>query len=153
MEYMLKDLENKLRQNTNNLALEKEKILKISVDVSKLIDNIFNIMEDMNKTLIDNYIQKNNDFKFQKITKNKNKAEIIQRIKTDILESHIDISIIELNIIASNIYEYCCLSVNDMPEEKICSYLLYKNNYYNDILDQIAVKTIASISEHGIVLV
>ena len=42
----------------------------------------------------------------------------------------------ELEILAQNIYDYCCLMVNEIPEQEIMSYITRKSAKYYDQLSE-----------------
>lgn len=92
---------------------EKEIIKKGQIRLKKSVDE--NIVE-----IFDNMINKTN------------KREILIMIKSDILEFCGEISPIELEFLSENIYDYCCLMVNQITDTKIMWYITRKNAKYYD---------------------
>ena len=72
--------------------------------------------------------------KYKTFLDNKNRIEIIKQIKLDLINQYENIWLIELDILSNNIYDFCCLMVHHVPEDEIGKYIIYKNNYYCNIL-------------------
>ena len=72
--------------------------------------------------------------KYKSIFDREDKTKILDKIKTDISVKYKDISLLELEILSNNIYEYCCLTKNNISQDEILKYLLAKNNFYNNFL-------------------
>lgn len=122
----IKNEKNNLKKAINNPSTTMEEI----VDISKRIDNLIK----------DNYTFKkaNSQFekKYKKILNRKDKSIVITQIKSDLLNAHSDISIIELDILANNIYDFCCLTIHQITDSEIQEYFSYKNRlYYNRLSD------------------
>lgn len=69
---------------------------------------------------------------FDNMINKTNKREILIMIKSDILELCGEISPIELEFLSENIYDYCCLMVNQITNTKIMWYITRKNAKYYD---------------------
>ena len=69
---------------------------------------------------------------FDNMINKTNKREILIMIKSDILEFCGEISPIELEFLSENIYDYCCLMVNQITDTKIMWYITRKNAKYYD---------------------
>lgn len=69
----------------------------------------------------------------KKILLNPNK-KILNNIQLDLLNKYNNISQIELDMLSSNIYDYCYLMINKIPKQNILDYISYKNRYYYDKL-------------------
>lgn len=80
--------------------------------------------------------------KYKSIFDREDKTKILDKIKTDISVKYKDISLLELEILSNNIYEYCCLTKNNISQDEILKYLLDKNNFYNKILIKNNIKTL-----------
>ena len=63
---------------------------------------------------------------FDNMINKTNKREILIMIKSDILEFCGEISPIELEFLSENIYDYCCLMVNQITDTKIMWYITRK---------------------------
>ena len=79
--------------------------------------------------------------KRRKIFENKinanNKREILTMIKSDILDFCSEITLLELEFLSENIYDYCCLMVNQITEDTIMWYITRKNaEYYNRVSER-----------------
>ena len=74
---------------------------------------------------------------FDNMINKTNKREILIMIKSDILEFCGEISPIELEFLSENIYDYCCLMVNQITDTKIMWYITRKNaEYYNRVSER-----------------
>lgn len=69
---------------------------------------------------------------FENIINTNNKREILTMIKSDILDFCSEITLLELEFLSENIYDYCCLMVNQITENKIMWYITRKNAKYYD---------------------
>lgn len=119
-----------------NSQLEKQKN-----ELDEAVNNPNSNMEDLTK------IASNIDNEIEKLYKPKVSQEEIERllnadqamvmilnIKSDLLDYYYNISLEELEILAQNIYDYCCLMVNEIPEQEIMSYITMKSaKYYNEL--------------------
>ena len=119
-----------------NSQLEKSKN-----ELDEAVNHPNSNMEDLTK------IACNIDNEIEKLYKPKVSQEEIERllnadqamvmilnIKSDLLDYYYNISLEELEILAQNIYDYCCLMVNEIPEQEIMSYITMKNaKYYNEL--------------------
>lgn len=74
------------------------------------------------------------DDPFRNLLETDYKKNILSLIKYDILDEIQHISLIELEYLANNIYDYCCLVVNDISKEDIENYLNEKFSLYYDSL-------------------
>ena len=70
------------------------------------------------------------------VIEKKYKKEILTSIKTDLLDKYKDISIIELELLSNNIYDFCCLAERNISEKDILTYLSNKNRYYYNMLSE-----------------
>ena len=75
--------------------------------------------------------------KYKSIFDREDKTKILDKIKTDISVKYKDISLLELEILSNNIYEYCCLTKNNISQDEILKYLLDRNNFYNSTFNAI----------------
>lgn len=74
---------------------------------------------------------------FENIINTNNKREILTMIKSDILDFCSEITLLELEFLSENIYDYCCLMVNQITENKIMWYITRKNaEYYNRVSER-----------------
>ena len=69
---------------------------------------------------------------FENIINANNKREILTMIKSDILDFCSEITLLELEFLSENIYDYCCLMVNQITDTKIMWYITRKNAKYYD---------------------
>ena len=83
-------------------------------------------------------IVEKNIFKiFENILNTNNERKILSMIKSDIIDLGSEISLLELEFLSENIYDYCCLMVNQIPEDKIMWYITRKNaEYYNQVSER-----------------
>ena len=83
-------------------------------------------------------IVEKNIFKiFENILNTNNERKILSMIKSDIIDLGSEISLLELEFLSENIYDYCCLMVNQITEDKIMWYITRKNaEYYNQISER-----------------
>lgn len=72
-------------------------------------------------------------YSIKKVLLNPNK-KILNNIQLDLLNKYNNISQIELDMLSSNIYDYCSLVVNKTPKQKILDYISCKNRCYYDNL-------------------
>ena len=74
---------------------------------------------------------------FDNMINKTNKREILIMIKSDILEFCGEITLLELEFLSENIYDYCCLMVNQITEDTIMWYITRKNaEYYNRVSER-----------------
>lgn len=74
---------------------------------------------------------------FENMINTNNKREILSMIKSDILDFCSEITLLELEFLSENIYDYCCLMVNQIAEDKIMWYITRKNaEYYNQVSER-----------------
>ena len=74
---------------------------------------------------------------FDNLINTNNKREILSMIKSDILDSGSEITLLELDFLSENIYDYCCLMVNQITEDTIMWYITRKNaEYYNRVSER-----------------
>lgn len=122
-----------------NSELEKQKKkLNEAINSSDIdIDKIKKISKNIDNCIIQNYIKKQKISEFEKKYKNytdrKDKKEILRQIKSDILDNDSHISIIELEILSNDLYDFCCLMINNIPTDEIKRYISYKNKNYYDL--------------------
>ncbi len=64
-------------------------------------------------------------------------AKIIQQVKTDLLKEFNNISLTELEILSSNIYDYSYLIAHEVSKEDVAEYFVAKNNSYFESLTDI----------------
>lgn len=110
----------KLDQAINSSEVNPEKIYKIACK--------------MDKYIVKNYLKTEASSKFKKIYKTffnkRKKTKIVNQIELDLIQRCKNITILELEILSSNIYDFCCLMVHQVSPEEIGKYITYKNNYY-----------------------
>lgn len=118
----IEKLKNELEQSVNNPDSNMEDLTKIACNIDKEIEKLYKpkvSQEEIEKLL------------------NTEQAMIIKlNIKSDLLEHYYNISLVELEILAQNIYDYCCLMVNKIPEQEIMSYITTKSAKYYDELSE-----------------
>ena len=74
---------------------------------------------------------------FDNLINTNNKREILSMIKSDILDSGSEITLLELDFLSENIYDYCCLMVSQITEDKIMWYITRKYaEYYNQVSER-----------------
>ena len=73
--------------------------------------------------------------KYEKYFERKDKKEMLLKIKSEILKECKNISTIELSVLTSNIYEYCCLELNKVDEREIVEYFINKYAKYGGKVD------------------
>lgn len=81
-----------------------------------------------------NSIEKFNEIKYKELNTicsniliSTEKREIINIIKEDLLNNNKDISILELEILSNNIFDYICLLIKQIDIYEINNYIMYKN--------------------------
>ncbi len=85
------------------------------------------------KELVEAYIIE----QFENIINTTYKRDILTMIKSDIIDLCSEISLIELEFLSENIYDYCCLMVNQIAKEKVMWYITQKNaEYYNQVSEE-----------------
>ena len=124
---MYSELENirfKLDQAINSSEVNSKKICKIVYRINKAIE--------------DTYLKNEASSKFKLIYEkffNKNeKARIINQIKIDLFKLYKNITTLELEILSNNIYDFCILMIYKVSPEEIGKFIIYRNNYYCNIL-------------------
>ena len=89
---------------------------------------------------INTNLSKNDDIvetTYNKFFDKKAKNIIILQIKSDLLDKYTDNSILELEMLSNNIYEFSCLKAHHISEDDISRYLSHKNmHYYNKLSNQ-----------------
>lgn len=83
--------------------------------------------------------------KFEKYLDREDKAQIIIQIKSDLIDKYVKISILEIEILSNNIFDFCCLFVNQISESEIYDYISYKNTCYYDSLSYEDRKKIGTV--------
>lgn len=120
-----------------NSELEKAKNeLEDAINNSSDIEKIFKISSKIDKEIEKLYKDKLNKEEIEKMLDAEQSREVIVNIKSDLLNRYYNISPIELDILSRNIYDYCCLMANDVPEQEIVSYITKKNSKYYDQLSE-----------------
>ena len=81
-------------------------------------------------------IQNNDEFenKYRKYLDREDKYQLLLQIKSEISKKYKNISILELGMLSSNFYDFCCLMAYEVSEDKIIKYFLYKNSHYYENL-------------------
>lgn len=114
----------KLNQAINSSEINSKKIYKTAQKIDKYI--------------VKNYLKAEKSSKLKKLYKTffnkRKKIKIINQIKLDLIQRCKNITILELEILSSNIYDFCCLMVHQVSPDEIGKYITYKNNYYCNIL-------------------
>lgn len=118
----------KLEKATNEL----EEAVNSSCDFEK----IYNISCEIDQIIAETYKTNTRKEKLDKLINTEQARTIIVNIKSDILDYYYNISPLELEILSQNIYDYCCLMVNEIPEQEIMSYITTKNAKYYDQLSE-----------------
>lgn len=119
----LEKLKNDLDSAINNPHSNMEDLQRVSCNIDKEIEKL--------------YKSKAKQEEIEKLLHTEQTTTIITNIKSDILEYYYNISLIELEILAQNIYDYCCLMVNDIPEQEIMSYIVSKSaKYYKELTEE-----------------
>lgn len=118
----LEKLKNELDEAVNNPDSNMEDLTKIACNIDKEIEKL--------------YKPKVSQEEIEKLLNTEQAMIIILNIKSDLLEHYYNISLVELEILAQNIYDYCCLMVNEIPEQEIMSYITRKSAKYYDQLSE-----------------
>lgn len=118
----LEKLKNELDAAANNPDSNMEDLTKIACNIDKEIEKL--------------YKPKVSQEEIEKLLNTDQAMIIILNIKSDLLEHYYNISLVELEILAQNIYDYCCLMVNEIPEQEIMSYITRKSAKYYDQLSE-----------------
>lgn len=71
--------------------------------------------------------------KYKRFFERNDKDELINKIKCELKN---DFNDIDIEIIAENIFEFCCLIVANININEISSYILEKNNYTFNLLSK-----------------
>ena len=110
---------------------------KLKIELDETVSNPNSNMRDLTKIAcsIDQeieelYISKVSQEEIEKLLNTDQAMVIILDIKYDLLEHYYNISLEELEILAQNIYDYCCLMVNKIPRQEIISYITMKSEKY-----------------------
>jgi hypothetical protein len=116
---------------------------KLKIELDETVSNPNSNMRDLTKIAcsIDQeieelYISKVSQEEIEKLLNTDQAMVIILNIKSDLLEHYYNISLEELEILAQNIYDYCCLMVNEIPRQEIISYITMKSGKYYDELSE-----------------
>lgn len=65
-----------------------------------------------------------------------NQAEIVHKVKADLLKEFNNISLTELEILSSSIYDYSYLIAHEVSKEDVAEYFVAKNsNYFKSLTD------------------
>lgn len=118
----------KLEQLTNEL----EETICSSCD----IDKIFNISSEIDNEIAKTFKQRTSKKDIEKLLNTNQKKIIVPNIKKDLLDHYHNISLIELEILSQNIYDYCCLITNNISVQEIIWYITEKNTQYYDQLTE-----------------
>lgn len=123
MNSQIEKLKNELDEAINNSDSNMEDLTKIACNIDKEIEKLYKpkVSQEKMKELLKDTAQ-------SKI--------IILNIKSDLLDHYYNISIIEMEILSRNIYDYCCLMANDVPTQEIISYITEQNKKYYDQLSE-----------------
>ena len=122
MNSQIEKLKNELDQAVNNPDSNMDDLTKIACSIDKEIEKL--------------YKPKVSQEEIEKLLNTEESMIMIINIKSDLLEHYYNISLIELEILAQNIYDYCCLMVNGIPEQEIMSYITKKSAKYYDELSE-----------------
>ncbi len=122
MNQEIEKLKNELDEAVNNPDSNMEDLTKIACNIDKEIEKL--------------YKPKVSQEEIEKLLNTDQAMIIILNIKSDLLEHYYNISLVELEILAQNIYDYCCLMVNEIPEQEIMSYITRKSAKYYDQLSE-----------------
>lgn len=80
-----------------------------------------------------NNIQK----KYSKILQKSYRAEFIDKIKQDVRKKIKNMTEMEIEFFANNVYDYCCFEVHHISEKERAEYMVYTNNKYYEELGEI----------------
>ncbi len=120
MNSQLEKLKNELDEAVNNPNSNMEDLTKIACNIDNEIEKL--------------YKPKVSQEEIERLLNADQAMVMILNIKSDLLDYYYNISLEELEILAQNIYDYCCLMVNEIPEQEIMSYITMKNaKYYNEL--------------------
>lgn len=122
MNLEIEELKTELEQAMNNPDSTKEDLTKIACNIDKKIEKL--------------YKPKISQEKIEKLLNTEQALIIKKNVKSDLLEQYHNISLVELEILAQNIYDYCCLMVNGIPKQEIVSYITRKGSQYYDKLSE-----------------
>lgn len=104
---------NKSISTNNNVILDKNSVTELT-KVSNAGNNIKNELKA----------------KYGNIVERKDKRKIINLIKTDLINKYYNVSLLEIEILSSNIYYYACLIAENVSEEDIVNYISFENEHY-----------------------
>ena len=120
MNSQLEKLKNELDEAVNNPNSNMEDLTKIACNIDNEIEKL--------------YKPKVSQEEIERLLNADQAMVMILNIKSDLLDYYYNISLEELEILAQNIYDYCCLMVNEIPEQEIMSYITMKSaKYYNEL--------------------
>lgn len=122
MNQEIEKLKNELEHAVNNPNSNMEDLTKIACNIDSEIEKL--------------YKPKLIKEKIEELLHTEESTKIIIKVKSDLLDHYYNISIIELEILAQNIYDYCCLMVNGFSQQEIIGYITETNAKYYDKLSK-----------------
>lgn len=118
-----------------NIRFKLDQAINSSEVNSKIIcKNVNNINKTIDKKYLKNEASANFKLIYEKHFDENKKASIINKIKLDLIKLYKNITTLELEILSNNIYDFCILMIYKVSPEEIGKYIIYRNNYYCNLL-------------------
>lgn len=128
----------------------KDELEKAINDPTKSMEEITDISKRIDELIATQYILQDNNSniekKYAKLFERKDRTIILTQIKSDILDNIKDISLIELELLATNIYDFCCLTIHHKSDSEIQEYFSYKNRLYCSKLSDEQIRNMIKVN-------
>lgn len=125
----LEKLRDELEIAANNPNIDFEKISEISCKIDEKIAKLY--LNKKNENI-------DYDKKYKDILERSDKKDLLNLISRDLTErfNMNNMSKFDVSRTANGIYDFCCLTVHEVPESEIAHFIVRKGWYYYDLIPE-----------------